>query len=177
MRKLMVTRRLFIAATLERVANTVTNLEVDVRTRRLTGHTDIADDLPFGYMLTYRHRDTRLMRVEGLSTVAVLNNDVLAVARIPSTRFGNHNVAFGSCANRCADRRGKVNPVIPVNSLRLHSALDRPQIVAGLRHRTLRSAARNRTGNGPDRCGGDLSLGGSGEHTSELQSQFHLVCP
>src|SRR6185437_5444618 len=76
------------------------HFEVQMRARRISGRTDITDDralLNGGSEI----RDVAAhMRIEGLRAVAVVDDDVIAVAAVPSARNGNDYFAGSRCINR-----------------------------------------------------------------------------
>src|SRR3989344_6833319 len=89
---------------LERIADAISNFEVDMRAGRFAGRTDVADDLPLLHVLPRRHRDLRLMRVERLTSVRMFDDDVATVSRIPSGLLGDEDIALGGGENRRASR-------------------------------------------------------------------------
>lgn len=69
---------------LERIADTVTYLEVHVRTGRIACAADIADNLSLDYLFARDSRDFRHMSIERLRTIVVVYNHILAIAPVPS---------------------------------------------------------------------------------------------
>src|SRR3989338_3681368 len=132
----MVTRRLFIPVSLERVPYTITYFEVDMRAGRFAGRADIADNLPLLYVLPGHHGNLGLVRVERLASVAVLNDNVVAIAGIPTATIGDEDVTFGSRDDGRACGCSEIYPVVSVDTLRLYVAGERNYVVGNLCRRT-----------------------------------------
>ncbi len=142
---------------LEGVLDAVTDFEVDVGPGGLTGAADVGDDLALLHVVADVGDDLGGVAVERLAAVGVLNDDVVAVASVPSACLGDDYVTLRTRHDGGAGRRGEVDSVVSVNALRPHAAGDGAEVIAGLRERADGPDVASRIGNFAPRfgCRGD----------------------
>src|SRR3989344_1069100 len=73
------------------------------------------------------------MRIQGLASVRMLDNDVFSVPSVPTSLLGDHYVPLGRGKYRSSDRSGKIDTVVSMDALGPNTARDRTQVVADLR--------------------------------------------
>lgn len=102
---------------------------MDVGAGRTARTADVADDLSADDILPDADDIARVVSVESLSSVAMLDDDVVTVATIPTAFAGDDDLARSGGKNGRACGRREVDAVVSMDALGPYAALDRSEIV------------------------------------------------
>ena len=91
----------------------------------VAGITHERNGLALRYLIARRHQELRVVRVQRPKPVAVIDNNVAAIAAVPAASLGDNNPTASGGQNLGANATGQIYSIVTVQTLSSNSTHDR----------------------------------------------------